>query len=63
VNDPFVSDSAHINPASVVTQEERKPNAAWIPNGCDPFNIDCCPLEILIDGDNGSFELTFLHAA
>jgi len=55
VDDPFVIASAHVSSACVVTEEERKPNAARKPDVCDPFNIACCSLEILIDRENGSF--------
>ena len=30
------------------------PNAAWVPNGCDHFNIDCCSLDIPLDCENWS---------
>jgi hypothetical protein len=47
--------SPHVSFACVVTEEERKPNAARMPNVCDHFNIDCCSLEILMDRENWSF--------
>jgi len=55
VDDPSVIASPHVNSACIVTEEERKPNAARIPIACDHFIIDCCSLEILMDAENWSF--------
>lgn len=46
VADPFVVAAAKIKkPATVVTQETLKPNAAKIPNVCQHFRVPCVDLE------------------
>ena len=39
VADPFVIACAFVRNGTVVTEEERKPNAAKIPNVCDHFRV------------------------
>ncbi len=45
VADPFVIASAKVRNACVITEEDKKKNAARIPNVCEHFNIDCMNLE------------------
>jgi hypothetical protein len=45
VADPFVIACAYVRNGTVVTEEERKPNAAKIPNVCDYFQIPCTNVE------------------
>lgn len=45
VADPFVIACAKIKGATVVTEEQLKPNAAKIPNVCAHFNVPCTDLE------------------
>jgi hypothetical protein len=43
--DPFVIASAKVHQGCVVTEEEKKNNAAKIPNVCEHFGIECDNLE------------------
>lgn len=43
--DPFVIAKAWKEKGTVVTEEDKKPNAAKIPNICDHFGILCTSLE------------------
>jgi len=43
--DPFIIAKAFVEQGTVVSQEERKPNAARIPNICDHFKIPCIKLD------------------
>jgi len=43
--DPFVIAKAWKEQGTVVTEEDKKPNAAKIPNICDHFGIHCINLE------------------
>ena len=43
--DPFVIAKAWKEKGTVVTEEDKKPNAAKIPNICDHFVIHCIDLE------------------
>ncbi len=45
VADPFVIAAAKIRNGWVVTEEEKKENAAKIPNVCEHFGIECTNLE------------------
>lgn len=45
VADPFVIAAGKIRSVCVVTEEEKKPHAAKIPNVCDHFKIECRNLE------------------
>lgn len=53
--DPFVIAKAWKVNASVVTEEENKPNAARIPNICDYFNIPCIKLEGFLTENDWTF--------
>ena len=55
VADPFVIASAKIRKACVVTEEDKKPNAAKIPNVCEHFGIDCTNLEGFMEREGWSF--------
>ena len=55
VADPFVIASAKIRKACVVTEEDKKPNAAKIPNVCEHFKIDCTNLEGFMERQGWSF--------
>jgi Domain of unknown function (DUF4411) len=55
VADPFLIASAKIRNATVVTQEELKPNAAKIPNVCKHFGISYINLEQMMEKENLSF--------
>lgn len=55
VADPFVIAKAKLLKGCVVTEENRRPNAAKIPNVCDYFNIDCVNLEGFMEKENWIF--------
>jgi hypothetical protein len=55
VADPFLIASAKIRSACVVTEEEKKPNAAKIPNVCDHFGIDCINVEKFLEREGWQF--------
>ena len=55
VADPFVIARAKIVSAYVVTQEERRDNAARIPNVCNHFGILCINLEDFMKKENWIF--------
>ncbi|NQT83732.1 DUF4411 family protein [bacterium] len=53
--DPFVIASAKVRKGCVVTEEEKRPNAAKIPNVCEYFGIDCTNLEDFMGRQGWSF--------
>lgn len=53
--DPFVVSKAVIIVGSVVTTEEKKPNAAKIPNICDEFGVNCLSLEEFMEEEGWEF--------
>ncbi|HQS58731.1 MAG: hypothetical protein B7Y56_10870 [Gallionellales bacterium 35-53-114] len=55
VADPFVIACAKIKSATVVTEEQLKPNAAKIPNVCAHFNVPCIDLEIFMQHQGWAF--------
>ena len=55
VADPFVVASAKIRKACVVTEEDKKPNAAKIPNVCEHFGIHCTNLEGFMEREGWTF--------
>jgi hypothetical protein len=55
VADPFVIASAKVRKACVVTEEQKKPNAAKIPNVCAHFGIECTNLEGFMKREGWSF--------
>lgn len=56
VADPFVIAKAGASIGMcVVTEEERRPNAAKIPNVCEHFGIDCTNLEGLMQREGWQF--------
>jgi hypothetical protein len=55
VADPFVVASAKIKQGCVVTEEDKKPNAAKIPNVCEHFGIDCTNLEGFMEHEGWIF--------
>lgn len=55
VADPFVIARAKILDGCVITQENKKPNAAKIPNVCEHFSIDCANLEGFMERENWTF--------
>ncbi|MDP2718421.1 MAG: DUF4411 family protein [Dehalococcoidia bacterium] len=55
VADPFVIARAKIFHGCVITQENKKPNAAKIPNVCERFNIDCSNLEGFMEREGWTF--------
>ena len=56
VADPFVVAAAKIKqPATVVTQETLKPNAAKIPNVCQHFDVPCVDLETFMAQQGWTF--------
>jgi hypothetical protein len=55
VADPFLIASAKTKSACVVTEEEKKPNAAKIPNVCDHFKIDCINVEEFLKREGWQF--------
>lgn len=55
VADPFVIAAARVKGATVVTQEQLKPNAAKIPNVCQYFGVDYCDLEGFMASEGWSF--------
>ncbi|CAH1070375.1 PIN domain-containing protein [Candidatus Nitrotoga sp. 1052] len=55
VADPFVIACAKIKGATVVTEEQQKPNAAKIPNVCEYFNVPCIDLERFMQQQGWTF--------
>ena len=56
VADPYIIAKAGVlADGCVVTEEERRPNAAKIPNVCDYFGIDCINLEELMEREGWQF--------
>ena len=55
VADPFVIAAAAIHQATVVTQEQLKPNAAKVPNVCKHFGISCANLEQFMANQGWTF--------
>jgi len=55
VADPFVVARAMVVGGCVVTEEDRKPNAAKIPNVCEHFGVQCTNLEGLMDREGWRF--------
>ena len=53
--DPFVIAKAASEGRCVVTMEERKPNAAKIPNICDHFGVQCASLEEFMEREGWRF--------
>jgi len=53
--DPFVIAKAWKEKATLVTEEDNKPNAARIPNICDQFKIFCIKLEGFLTNENWKF--------
>lgn len=53
--DPFVIAKAWKEKATLVTEEDNKPNAAKIPNICDHFHIHCIKLEGFLTDENWKF--------
>lgn len=53
--DPFVIAKAATTQRTVVTMEQRRPNAVKIPNICDHFNIQCISLEDFMEVENWVF--------
>jgi hypothetical protein len=53
--DPFVIASAKVRKGCVVTEEQRRRNAAKIPNVCEHFGIDYTNLEGLMEREGWSF--------
>ena len=45
IADPFLIARAAVTGGTVVTMEQRRPNAAKIPNICDHFSVRCLDLE------------------
>ena len=55
VADPFVIASAKVRQGCVVTEEDRKPNAAKIPNVCEHFGVDYTNLEGFMEREGWTF--------
>ena len=56
VADPYIIAKAGVlADGCVVTEEERRPNAAKIPNVCDYFGVDCINLEELMEREGWQF--------
>ncbi|WP_045726559.1 PIN domain-containing protein [Xanthomonas sp. GPE 39] len=55
VADPFVIALAKTQGATVVTEEELKPNAAKVPNVCQHFGVPCMNLEQFMQVQGWSF--------
>jgi len=53
--DPFIIAKAHVENATVVSEEKLRPNAAKIPNICDHFKIPCINLQIFLKQNNWHF--------
>ena len=53
--DPFVIAKAAVTERTVVTMEQRQPNAAKIPNICDHFGISCMTLEDFMETEGWEF--------
>ena len=53
--DPFVIAKAAVTERTVVTMEQRQPNAAKIPNICDHFDIPCVTLEDFMETEGWEF--------
>ena len=52
VADPFLVAAAKVFDGCVVSEEERRPHAAKVPNVCDHFGIECTNVEGFL-GQNG----------
>ena len=55
VADPFVIAAAKVKNGCVVTEEDKKENAARIPNICEHFNLDCTNVEGFMRRENWEF--------
>ncbi len=53
--DPFVIAKAAVTERTVVTMEQRHPNAVKIPNICDHFGIPCMTLEDFMETEGWVF--------
>lgn len=53
--DPFVIAKAAVIAGTVVTLEQKKPNAARIPNICKHFDVQCVSLEDFMEAENWEF--------
>ncbi len=53
--DPFVIAKAAVTERTVVTMEQRRPNAVKIPNICDHFGIPCMTLEDFMETEGWEF--------
>ena len=53
--DPFVIAKAAVTERTVVTMEQRQPNAVKIPNICDHFGIPCMTLEEFMETEGWEF--------
>lgn len=53
--DPFVVAKAAVIEGAVVTTEEKRPNAAKIPNICENFNVNCLSLEEFMEEEDWQF--------
>ena len=53
--DPFVIARAAVTGSTVVTMEQRKDNAAKIPNICEHFEIPCMTLEEFMQAEDWNF--------
>jgi hypothetical protein len=55
VADPFIIAKAKASNGSVITEEQKKDNAAKIPNICAHFHIECYNLEGFMEKENWEF--------
>lgn len=53
--DPFVIAAGKAYEATVVTQENKRPNAVTIPNVCDELNVTCLNVEKFLESENLTF--------
>ncbi len=53
--DPFVIAKAAVAERTVVTMEQRQPNAVKIPNICEHFGIPCMTLEDFMETEDWEF--------
>ncbi len=53
--DPFVIAKAAVTERTVVTMDQRHPNAVKIPNICDHFGIPCMTLEDFMETEDWEF--------
>ena len=53
--DPFIIAKAKVINSCVVTEENRQPNAARIPNVCEHFGIDCTNLQGFMEREGWTF--------